>query len=404
MKESLISTLELFGAMSPYLLFGFLVAGILHAFVPRVLYVKYLSGENMHSVLLAALMGVPLPLCSCGVIPTAMSMRREGASRSATVSFLISTPQTGVDSIAATASLLGLPFALMRPIAAFVTALFGGALTALFADKQSNDVAINSSQSNCRGFLQRCGAALKYGFYDMIQDVGKWLVIGLLIAGVITLVVPDDFFTFLSSYPLLNMLLVLVISAPMYLCATGSVPIAAALILKGLSPGAAFVLLMAGPATNMAAMLVIGKVLGKKSLALYLLSIIVGAFSFGLLIDLVLPAAWFSVDSGAIPVVCCDSGLSIVEIISSVLFALLLVIAFIGKYRKQKNRSMENSYTVKGMMCNHCKANVEKHLMALDGVEAVSIDLATATVNVTGDVPAEIIAKTVTDLGYEFVE
>lgn len=390
--------------MSPYLLFGFLVAGILHAFVPRVLYVKYLSGENMHSVLLAALMGVPLPLCSCGVIPTAMSMRREGASRSATVSFLISTPQTGVDSIAATASLLGLPFALMRPIAAFVTALFGGALTALFADKQSNDVAINSSQSNCRGFLQRCGAALKYGFYDMIQDVGKWLVIGLLIAGVITLVVPDDFFTFLSSYPLLNMLLVLVISAPMYLCATGSVPIAAALILKGLSPGAAFVLLMAGPATNMAAMLVIGKVLGKKSLALYLLSIIVGAFSFGLLIDLVLPAAWFSVDSGAIPVVCCDSGLSIVEIISSVLFALLLVIAFIGKYKIQKNRSMENSYTVKGMMCNHCKANVEKHLMALDGVEAVSIDLATATVNVTGDVPAEIIAKTVTDLGYEFVE
>ncbi|MDE5959958.1 MAG: permease, partial [Muribaculaceae bacterium] len=109
--------------MAPYLLLGFLFAGMLHAFLPASFYNRHLGRPGFWSVAKAAMFGVPLPLCSCGVIPTAMSMRRQGASRAATVSFLISTPQTGVDSILATGSLLGWPLALIRPIAAFATAL-----------------------------------------------------------------------------------------------------------------------------------------------------------------------------------------------------------------------------------------------------------------------------------------
>ena len=145
MKEYLLPFVRLLNEMSPYLLLGFLIAGIMHAFVPRTLYSRYLAGNDFRSVAMAALLGVPLPLCSCGVIPTAMSMRREGASKAATVSFLISTPQTGVDSIAATASLLGLPFAVLRPVAAFVTALFGGTLVG--AVSRGEEAAASSADS-----------------------------------------------------------------------------------------------------------------------------------------------------------------------------------------------------------------------------------------------------------------
>ncbi len=306
MQAYLMPLVVLVAEMAPYLLLGFLIAGLLHAFVPRTIYARYLAGNDFRSVFLAALFGVPLPLCSCGVIPTAMSMRREGASHAATVSFLIATPQTGVDSIAATASLLGLPFALLRPLAALVTALGGGALVgALTRDSGVETTAATTRAELPAGFGARCVEALKYGFGQMMQDIGKWLVVGLVIAGAITVLVPDGFFAEFGDRPLLNMLLVLAVSAPMYLCATGSVPIAAALMLKGLSPGAAFVLLMAGPATNMAAILVIGKVLGRKTLLLYLLSIIVGAMTFGLGIDYLLPREWFTAASTEYAAACC---------------------------------------------------------------------------------------------------
>lgn len=174
MQEYVLPFIRLLNEMAPYLLLGFLIAGILHAFVPQRVYAKYLAGSDMRSVVLAALFGVPLPLCSCGVIPTAMSMRREGASKGAVVSFLIATPQTGVDSIAATASLLGLPFALLRPVAAFVTALFGGALTGAFTrrDPLPSDAAIATVPVR-RTFRQKCRAALRYGFVEMMQDIGS---------------------------------------------------------------------------------------------------------------------------------------------------------------------------------------------------------------------------------------
>ena len=267
--------LRLINEMSPYLLLGFLVAGLLHAFVPGSLYSRYLSGANLRSVLLAALFGIPLPLCSCGVIPTAMSLRKEGASKGATTSFLIATPQTGVDSILATYSILGLPFAILRPIAALVTSVFGGVLVNA-ADKApstpvDDSAAVCDNEGTCApttptytGFVDRLKTALRYGFVDMVQDIGKWLVIGLVVAGLITLFVPNDFFVRFADRPLLAYVVVLLIAIPMYVCATGSIPVAAALMLKGLSPGAALVFLMAGPASNMASILVIRRVMGQR--------------------------------------------------------------------------------------------------------------------------------------------
>ena len=284
--------------MSPYLLLGFLLAGLMHAFIPGGWYAKYLSGHSLRSVFNAALFGVPLPLCSCGVLPTAMSLRREGAGKGAVTSFLIATPQTGVDSIFATYSLMGLPFAIVRPITAFLTAIVGGTLvnwgTTDTAPLPTATAATHCCATQKQSFMQRMLSALRYGFVEMMQDIGKWLVIGLIIAGLITVLVPDSFFAVFKDNTLLSMLLVLCISIPMYICATGSIPIAVALMLKGLTPGAALVMLMAGPACNVASLLVVNKVLGKRTLLLYLAAIIGGAVLSGIAIDQLLPREWFT--------------------------------------------------------------------------------------------------------------
>ena len=245
--EYITPFLYLLNTMAPYLLLGFLLAGVIHAYVPRRLYARYLSQPDFRSVALAALFGVPLPLCSCGVIPTAMSLRREGASKGAVTSFLIATPQTGVDSIVATYSVLGLPFAVIRPV---VTALAGGWTVNRLTRSETDGILPAAEGGEVRRSGSRFVEALRYGFVDMIQDIGRWLVLGLLVAGLITILVPDNFFASFADKPLLNMAVVLLFSIPMYLCATGSIPIAAALMLKGLSPGAALVLLMAGPAPH----------------------------------------------------------------------------------------------------------------------------------------------------------
>ncbi len=211
--------------------------------------------------------------------------------------FLIATPQTGVDSIAATYSMMGLPFALLRPVAALVTAVGGGALANRFARRGGNAAAVQEPEGNPdtrpAGFMARVRAAAVYGFGNMMEDIGRWLLIGLVIAALITAFVPADFLASLSDYPLLSMLLVLALSVPMYVCATGSIPIAVALMLKGLSPGAALVLLMAGPATNAASLMVVHKALGRGVQVFYVGAIVVGAMVFGLLADYFMPASWF---------------------------------------------------------------------------------------------------------------
>lgn len=306
--------------MSPYLLLGFLLAGLMHAFVPGKFYTKYLSRKSFRSVLNAALLGIPLPLCSCGVIPTAMSLRKEGASKGAVVSFLIATPQTGVDSIIATFSLMGLPFAIVRPIAALFTAIFGGVIVDKAEPEKKcccHSEEKNTEEHSCcchshkeeaehvchchseekkgegschchshKSFFTKIKEALTYAYVDMMEDIGKWLVIGLVVAAAITVLVPTEYFAVFQGNTLASMLLVLCIAMPMYLCATGSIPIAVALMMKGLTPGAALVMLMAGPACNFASMLLIRRSLGLRTMLVYILSIVLGAVAFGYLIDM----------------------------------------------------------------------------------------------------------------------
>ena len=343
MKE----VLSLINEMSPYLLLGFFFAGVMHAFIPGMVYNRYLGGKGFKSVFYGALFGVPLPLCSCGVLPTAMSLRKQGASKGATASFLISTPETGVDSIIATYSVLGLPFAVIRPVAAFCNAIMGGWLINKFGDKDEV-VPVDASAKTCfchhkqeethhEGFLGKMREALRFGFVEMIEDIGKWLVIGLVIAGLITVFVPDEFFALFRGNTQLSMLLVLCIAIPMYICATGSIPIAVALMMKGLTPGAALVLLMAGPACNMASILVINKTLGRKSLVLYLVSIITMAILWGHVVDYLLPAEWFQM-ALSVGRCCIEESTSWLNWSSTIVLGLLLLNALWHTYRHPLSR------------------------------------------------------------------
>ena len=403
MERYLTPLIGLLNEMTPYLLLGFLIAGVLHEFVPRRIYADKLSRNDFSSVLWAALFGVPLPLCSCGVIPTATSLYREGASKGATVSFLISTPQTGVDSILATASVMGLPFAIIRPVVAFMTALAGGVITNRICKNDKSTTPQTTRQTTHKSFTRKVAGALRYGFIDMIQDIGKWIVIGLAVAAVITVLIPDNFFVSFNDYPLLNMFIILAVSVPMYLCATGSIPIAAALMLKGLSPGAALVLLMAGPATNMATMLVINKVLGRRTLATYLITIMAGAIGFGLLIDYALPAEWFSNITHRHVAGCCNVAAPWWQTTSSIIFIILLVTGFALKFKKSKKEiTTEHKFRINGMMCNHCKANVEKALAGIDGVSAVRVELAEGIAYLEGEhIDSQKVISTINEIGYE---
>ena len=408
---------DLINNMAPYLLLGFFLAGVMHAFVPQTLYRRYLGGSSFRSVLNATLLGIPIPLCSCGVIPTALSLRKEGASRGATVSFLISTPQTGVDSIIATYSLMGLPFALLRPLVALITSLLGGCLVNQFDDKEA--VAELASDTSCvapaQSLRQKIQSAFRYAFVEMMQDIGRWLLLGLVVAGLITVFVPDSFFAHFVDKPLFSMLLVLAFAIPMYLCATGSIPIAVALMLKGLSPGTALVLLMAGPAVNVASMWVISKVMGKKTLLLYLISIVGGAIGFGLGVDYLLPREWFATPLTHIHDVHAQ-GVSWFNLGCLALLMVLLAHAFILRYRKPQVCTCHEgcgraeapastwTLTVKGMSCNHCKANVEKAILKVEGVERVEINLADGQTVVYGVCDKEAVRKSVEAIGFEMNE
>ncbi len=399
--------------MSPFLLLGFFFAGLLYAFIPQQKIEYYFSGSPVRSSIYAALFGVPLPLCSCGVIPTGTALYKNGASKGGTVSFLISTPQTGVDSILATFSLMGLPFAIIRPIAAFVTGITGGFITGVATKKDEEARTFEENKAKDKTFTEKVKSVFRYGFVDFIQDISKWLVIGLVLAAIVSAIVPDDFFELLNLSPLLQMLLILAVSVPLYICATGSIPLAAVLLLKGVSPGAAFVLLMAGPATNAATITMIGKVLGRKSLLIYLSTIILGALTFGVIIDYILPQTWFSIITSEHLSHIHNNGLQWWQIASGITLLLLIVNGFWQKYKKtnskdevvSNNNTMEiQTLKVDGMSCNHCKANVETNLEKLDFITSAKVNLNDKSVTVEGDgLEIEKVKETITSLGYKLM-
>lgn len=408
--ELLHSLLFMLCQMSPYILLGFFVAGILHAFVPQKTMAHHLSGTGASSVLKATLLGIPLPLCSCGVLPTAVAIRRNGASRACSTAFLIATPQTGVDSIAATWSLLGPAFAVLRPVAALVTAIFGGLAVGKTEKKQKDSASCESFCSTPArtktSFKDKCVDMLSYGFVELVGSIGPWLVGGLIVAALITVYVPADFFSTIGNTPLLSMLAVLAIAVPMYVCATGSIPIALSLMLKGLSPGTALVLLMAGPAANFASFAIISKEMGRKCAFVYLLCIVIGAMSFGLICDYLLPRSWFPLYTN-VDKVCCEHHPGLLALLCSSVLVLLLLFAIFKRYihrNKIKLSDMTKTYIVKGMSCNHCRSMVLQSIENLKGVTRVDVDLTTGKTVVEGDFKDKDVLDAVRKAGYEIAE
>ncbi len=412
---------NILSTMAPYLLLGFFFAGLLHLLFPKKKVRKYMGKNNFKSIFNASMLGVPLPLCSCGVIPTGISFYKHGASKASTVSFLISTPQTGVDSIFVTYSLLGIPFAIIRPIVAFITGLFGGLITKKLDPEtvDSNLQSDDNAEKLPSGFLPWIKEMFRYSFVEFLQDISNWLIIGLVIAALISVIIPNDFFADKIPNDFIGMLLILVLSIPVYICATASVPVAAVLMLKGLSPGAALVLLMAGPATNAATITMIGKVLGKKSLIGYLGAIISGALLSGLFIDYFLPADWFRVSQHFIQTGHGNSQMlsGWIQIGSAVTLTLLILNGYIqkiistGKIKSESTSSHgfshENIQTlhVEGMTCNHCKANVENSVKSAEGVVDANVDLLSGTVVIKGNsFDLEKIKTGIENIGYNIAK
>lgn len=295
-KNILVESLFLLNKMSVYLIFGFLIAGVLHVFLKEDMIAKHLGKNNLASVIKASLFGIPLPLCSCGVIPAALSLKRDGASKGGILSFLISTPTTGIDSIFATYSLLGGVFAFYRVIASFVTAICAGVIANMSSsgkhppdtrDKKSTCKACRSHEhsTESHNFSDKVKGVFKYAFVDLLNDIGAWLLLGILIGGIISYLVPEDFIIKYMSSAWQSMLIMLLVGIPMYVCSAGSIPIAAALMLKGMNPAAAFVFLFVGPATNSAALTVITKELGIKAAGIFLGSIVICSVFLGVLLN-----------------------------------------------------------------------------------------------------------------------
>ncbi len=296
--------------MAIFLLFGFTVAGILSRLMSAASVASHMGGASWWSITKAALLGIPLPLCSCGVIPTGVWLRDHGASRGATSAFLISTPQTGIDSLAITYSFLGPVFALFRPIAALFSGLFGGILVANLAPQKSEpSVPLSSDTSHCpdhqpppsRADADSCHEppgesqksslkthiieALRYGLITIPKEIGLWLFVGVAAAGLIAWLIPERYFEQHFQSNLLSMLLMIALGTPLYICSSASVPVAVVLAMRGLSPGAVFVFLMAGPATNVGAVAILFKVLGVRATIIQTLSVMISALVCGLALD-----------------------------------------------------------------------------------------------------------------------
>lgn len=293
--EGLIAEIwKTFDSASVYILLGLLISGLIRSFISNEDIAKYLGRGRYRPVFLAAIFGVPLPLCSCGVIPAALSLRKSGASKGATLSFLISTPETGLDSIALSIALLNPLMAVFRPIAALVTAIVAGVAEALF-DPHDEKSAATPSRSCCSqgpqpatagtGLWQRLGSGLYYAFVDLLKDIAGWLLLGIVTAGAIAYFIPESMVSNYLGTGWVSMIVMLLIGIPLYICASASTPIAAALMLKGLSPGAALVFLLAGPATNPATIIMSLKFLGKRATVIYLGSIAACSLGLGFFLD-----------------------------------------------------------------------------------------------------------------------
>ncbi len=304
---------QMFVDMSLYMVIGLLLVGFLHQVLSEEWIPKHLGKKGFTSIFKASVFGVPLPICSCGVIPFAVFLKKSGASIGAIISFLISTPQTGVDSIIATYGMMGPVFAIFRPLAAFVSGITGGGLIEAASNAWNLNIPSNSTpvkcthchpqkeEDNCEDsqFMKSRNAPNKktiatsffrniftYAFQEMVQDIALSFLVGVAIAALITTIIPPNFFSnTIVGNSLVSGMAMILIGLPMYICSTSSIPIAISLIIAGINPGAAFVFLFVGPATNVATIATLQKALGKKVIGLYLCVLVFMALALGFLLD-----------------------------------------------------------------------------------------------------------------------
>lgn len=300
-----------------WLLLGLLAAGFIKSYISEETMRRWVGGRGFGAVSRAALFGAPLPLCSCGVLPAAIGLHRSGASKEATISFLISTPETSIDSVAVTYALMGPVMAIYRPIAALVSAIVTGMMTAFVNNEPLENIhkpeegATSCCQVEAAEVAPSCCAekedvveekhnrlylAIRYAGAELLDDIAAWMAVGIVIAGVMLTYIPPDWLAQWGQ-GLGAMLIMLVVGIPMYICAVASTPVAAGLLLAGVSPGAVLVFLLVGPATNIASFALVRKELGMKVTLVYLLGISVISVGMGLVLEWLLKSQQWQIDA-----------------------------------------------------------------------------------------------------------
>jgi uncharacterized membrane protein YraQ (UPF0718 family)/copper chaperone CopZ len=418
--------------MAPYLILGFFFAGLLSIMISAEWVERHLGGRGLGQVFKASLFGVPLPLCSCGVLPVGASLRRQGASRGATTAFLLSTPQTGVDSIAVTYALLGPFLTVVRPVAALLTGFLGGTLVQVFGERNggtaeaveiegascSADDCCDDDEDRPKNFVE----AMRYGFFTLPRDIGRALLVGVAVTGVIGAVLKPAALEGYLGGGLLPMLAAMAIGIPIYVCATASTPIALSLVYAGLSPGAALVFLISGPATNSAALTTLWQVLGRRTTVIYLITVAVGALATGFAVDAIIAAGVLpssalisSADAAAVAGHHHhDSASGVWWWIQQLSAVLLLGMVGNALWPRRAAEPVEVEAAaagervlemqVRGMRCNGCVTSLTRALKDCEGVSSVDVRLDDGIARVTGrEMTGEQLHEAVSSLGFELV-
>ncbi|MBU1105119.1 MAG: permease [Candidatus Riflebacteria bacterium] len=397
------------GQMAPYLILGFLISGVLSVMISPRWVEKHLGGGKYSSIIKATLLGVPLPLCSCGVIPVAASLRKHGANKGATTAFLISTPQTGADSILATYGLLGPFFAWFRPLAALITGIIGGLLvSAIDEDPPLKREGSHELPDEKLTLTQKIVSALNYGFIMLPGEIARALVVGIVIAGLISTFISADFVgQYIGNY-YLTMLLMLALGIPIYVCSTSSIPIALGFMHMGVTPGAAFVFLISGPATNAAAISVVFKVLGRTSAIIYIATILIGSLAGGFVFDYLNQTLAINDLPAMQPM--CHATLSLTESASAVFMIVILLLSWYKTrhiaaccgscHASEATPNPDLIINIEGMSCGNCVLAVQRAILEIDGVTDATVLLSEKRADIFGKCSSEAILQTINDLGY----
>lgn len=436
--------------MAPYLWIGFLAAGMIRIWLKPEIAKKYLAGRGFRKNVQATLIGIPLPVCSCGIVPIAAGLRRAGAGPGPTLSFMTATPQTGVDSILATWGMMGPFFAIFRMITAFVSGVVTGVFVDWLAPHHPTDLNISSNRKNEENAdpgkdagadaetavvheplsgMSKLKSGLRYAFLDLPEDIGKSILIGLTLSGLFTTLVPANFFEAYMGHPLLTYLAVTLFAVPLYVCSTGSIPLALALVKSGVSPGAALVFLIAGPATNTVTLSAIWKLLGPKRLGLYLLSLILVAWGAGYGLDTWAPDTWAPIDSSDHEHThsAAENGFGVVQWIQWI--AALALVIFVARpwvmpwttrmiARFRKSSDSENGVTlepdekwrawtfeVQGITCGNCAKKIQNHLAAQPWMKQIAAypDKGVVQLETRIKYPIPVLKKLLNEIGFEIV-